>query len=854
MIALQKRSPESTISDYRSQGCFLTKPCVHCGLPTPVHCDTDPSTVFCCNGCKGAYELIQGWGLESFYELRDSSQQNRASLDSDASFDVFDDEEFLGPSKPSVQSDSWLQTRLAIVGLHCAACAWLIENVATRTPGWRSARVKMSNHSIQIVFDPKTIRLSEIARLLNRIGYELAPYIDGDDQAFQIQNRKLLTQIAIAGFCAANAMWIAVALYAGDATGLAASHREFLTFIGTGLGLVSVAIPGRTFFVGAIASLRTRTPHMDLPVALGLSVGSITGIVSVILGRGYVYFDSLAILVFLLLIGRWIQFHQQHRAAKAVDLLLRITPRHARRLNGDGAVTMVLAERLQHGDVVRVFAGESVPADGTIIRGRSLLDRALLTGESRHVRVDVGDSIEAGVVNLQSEFDFRITAIGKDSRIGRVMQSVEEASAGRVPAVQLADRIGGVFVTVVSILAVATFAWWAAVDWYVAASCATALLIVACPCALALATPLAIAVGLGRSAKQKIYIRDGATLGQLAKPGTIWFDKTGTLTEGRPSASLVYGDQDAIVLADAIERGCKHPIAEAIHGLAHRLCLPVRTPGNEIEGHSEIEVADVEVTDVEVGIGGITGHCDGRAILVGNFDFAQSHAIYLDDGTLLAAASCLENRSSPIVIAVDGIAVTVLAVQDTIKPDAAATVSWLANRGWTVGVLSGDHAEIVNQVADQLGISRDHCYGGLSPEDKLRHIKSLQASALNQSSSRRTIVMVGDGANDAAALAAADVGIAVRGGAEVSLRAAPVFIATGQLSTLSSLIDASRRTSALIHTAFATSLAYNLVAVGLAMAGRISPLLAAILMPISSVTVLSLCLVWPIYKNRESQL
>lgn len=849
MITLQKRSDAASVNEFKSPECVLTLPCVHCGLPTPTHCDADPAAVFCCNGCKGAYELIQGWGLESFYELRDSTDQNRASLDSDACFDVFDDEEFLGPSKPILQSDGWLETRLAIVGLHCAACAWLIENVAARTPGWQSARVKMSNHSLQIVFDPKTIRLSEIARLLHRIGYELAPYIDGDDQAFQTQNRRLLTQIAIAGFCAANAMWIAIALYAGDATGLAASHREFLTFIGTGLGLVSVVIPARTFFVGAIASLRTRTPHMDLPVALGLSVGSVTGIVCVILGRGDVYFDSLAILVFLLLIGRWIQFHQQHRAAKAVDLLLRITPRHARRVAADGIVTMVLADRLQHGDVVRVLAGDSVPADGTIVRGRSLLDRALLTGESRHVRVDIGDCVEAGVVNLQSEFDFRVTAFGKDSRIGRVMQSVEEASAGRIPVVQLADKIGGVFVVVVSILAIATFAWWASLDLYLAASSATALLIVACPCALALATPLAIAVGLGRSAKHKIYIRDGATLGQLAKPGTIWFDKTGTLTEGHPSAAFVYGDQDAIRWADAIERGCQHPIAEAIHGLARRLSFPVQDSRNEIE-----VVREVMVTEVEVGIGGVIGRCDGHSILVGNLDFAQSHAIYLDGGTLRAATSCVQIGGSPIVIAVDGIAVTVLAVQDTIKADAAATVTRLRTSGWMVGVLSGDHPEIVSQVADQLGISRDRCYGGLSPEEKLHHIQSLQAHSMNQTSNCGTIVMVGDGANDAAALAAADVGIAVRGGAEVSLRAAPVFIATGKLSTLSSLVDASRQTSALIHTAFATSLAYNLVAVGLAMAGRISPLLAAILMPISSVTVLSLCLVWPIYKNRDNQL
>jgi P-type Cu2+ transporter len=815
----------------------VLRPCAHCGIATPCHPNSAPSNVFCCNGCQGAFELIHGWGLDSYYDLREPAVPSiPASGNDSSSFAEFDDDDFLGPSKPRTLSDGNSQTRLAVVGLHCAACAWLIENIAARTPGWQSARVKMSDHSINILFDPAVIRLSKIARLLHQLGYELMPLVRDDDHVFQKQNRKLLVQIAIAAFCASNAMWIAVGLYAGEASGVAWSHREFLRFIGTGLGLVSVFVPGRTFLFGALASLRSRTPHMDLPVALGLFVGSLAGIISLMLGLDHVYFDSLAALVFLLLIGRWIQFHQQHRAAKSVDLLLRVTPRHAKRVDSDGSLVTVLADRLQVGDVIRVPAGDSAAADGTVIRGNSKLNRSLLTGESRSIPIGIGDSVEAGVVNLQSDIDLRITAVGRDSRIGQVMQSVEDASAEKIPIVMLADRIGGVFVITISVLAIVSFVGWACVDWQVAASSATALLIVACPCALALATPLAIAIALGKSAKHQIFIRDGSTLGELAKPGIVWFDKTGTLTEGRPVARLIHGDENAIALASAIEGQCRHPIAIAICQAASRLDLPVLSTDNPIE----------------VGIGGVTGRCENQSIAVGNVDFMVAQGYFLESIFDQASRRCVEQGMSPILIAVDRRVVALLAIEDSIRDGAVTAIADLKERGWNVGILSGDHQEIVNRVADDIGIPRDQCFGGLSPEDKLRRIKSSRSDRALSSATAGTTVMIGDGANDAAALAAADIGIAVRGGAEVSLRAAPVFIASGQLATLPLLFDAAKQTSRLIYTAFAVSLTYNLIAVVLAISGIINPLLAAILMPISSVSVLSLCLIWPIYGAKKS--
>ncbi|MEM9826426.1 MAG: heavy metal translocating P-type ATPase metal-binding domain-containing protein [Planctomycetota bacterium] len=811
--------------------------CKHCGLPS--------TQTFCCNGCRGAYELIQGWGLDSYYQLRDSGQTQATRETHEDAFAVFDDPEYLGRSAPQTTEDGLAHTQLTVIGLHCAACVWLIESVATRTPGWNDARVRMNDHSIRIAFDPARTQLSRIAKQLSRIGYELSPQTTSGDDAFTMENRQLLTRIAIAGFCAANAMWIAIALYAGDATGLADDHRLYLRWFGTALGVAAVVFPGRTFFVGALAALKNRTPHMDMPVALGLAVGTIAGIAGLLSGRGDVYFDSLAVLVFLLLVGRWLQFRSQHRAAKTVELMLHVTPRHARRLLPNGEESLVPTDHLRIGDSIRVRAGESIPADGTLESQRAKLDRSLLSGESAAVDVDQGDLIEAGATNLTQEIQLRVTAIGKDSRIGRVMESVAEAAGQKTPLVQLADRIGGVFVVVVTLAALGTFAWWFASDPVDAASHATSLLIVACPCALALATPLAIAVAAGTLAKRKIFVRDGASLSRLAKPGTIWFDKTGTLTLGRPRATWVHGDRQALALAAAIETENAHPIARAIVDLANDV-----DPANDVDLASGVDRSNDEdsaspttkrTTNVKTQHGGVSGEVDQHQVWVGNPGFIIDQGGRISAADAAAIARTLSGQSTPILIAIDGEVKGLIAISDAIKPNAAALVKRLQRTGWNVAMLSGDDPAVVTRVGNELGIAPESCLGGLSPEQKLQTVRQ---------SVCRTKVMVGDGVNDAAALAAADVGIAVRGGAEVSLRAAPVFVAETSLAAIATLLDASRRTTLLVFFAILTSLSYNLVAVALAMSGQISPLIAAILMPISSVSVLSLCLFWPIARGN----
>lgn len=810
-------------------------PCSHCGLPAPVPA-TEGELTFCCQGCRGAYELIRGWGLEDYYALRDSLGSNTGqAVLGGGRYAELDDPTLLGRSAPQPAGGELLVCRLAIGGLHCGACAWLIERSARQVTGWHSARVRMNDHTVDIVFHPQQTRLSEIADRLGQLGYRLAPLTgaDGHERA-AAENRRLLVQIAIAGFCAMNAMWLAVALYAGTFSGIAAEHEAILRNAGVILGVISVAIPGRTFFRGALASLRTRTPHMDLPIALGIGVGAAGGVYSAITGEGEVYFDSVAVLVFFLLVGRWVQFRQQRRAAEAVGLLMRLAPRTASLLDENGVVRTVATDSLRPGDRIRVIAGEGVAADGVVEAGESLLDRALLTGESRPIAVGPGDEVHAGTANLQTPLDVRVTAVGMESRVGRLMRLVEDAAESKAPVVQLADRIGGWFVVIVIVLAGITIGLWWNEDLRRGIHNAVALLIVACPCALAMATPLALAVGIGRAAKRKILVRGGDVLERLTKGGTIWFDKTGTLTEGRLKVSEIVSEEPlrALGMAAALERSSRHPIALGIVAAAEeRAC------------------GDWLVDEVQqVSGGGVRGWVsDGgekREVHVGHWGFLRDQGVTFEAGLERSVEAIAGRGGTPVVVAIDRRGIAVLGIADAIRVDAVEVIEFLQGTGWQVGVLSGDHPAAVTVVAEQLGIPSDRARGGMTPEDKLAAIQDSKGQSA-------TVVMVGDGVNDAAALAAADVGVALRGGAEASLEAAPVYLADGRLIGLKKLVVGARKTVGVIRRNFATSLTYNAVAVGLAMFGKIDPLLAAILMPISSLTVLSLTLGTPTFTEPE---
>jgi len=542
---------------------------------------------------------------------------------------------------------------------------------------------------------------------------------------------------------------------------------------------------------------------MDVPIALALGAGFVRGAVNTLTtAHGPIYFDGVTLLIFLLLVGRFLQQRAHRAATDSAELLHSLSPATARVVEPDRTVE-VPAEALLPGMTLEVRPGETVAADGVVARGRSDLDLSLLTGESRPVRVAEGEPVFAGTVNRSSTLEVRVEQTGEASRVGRILREVEDAARRRAPVVQTADRLAGIFVGVVLALAALTFVLWLRWKPAAAADNAIALLIVTCPCALALATPLAITVGIGRAARAGILVKGGAALEILGRPGRLVLDKTGTVTEG--STALVAWDGPEWVRPQvlALEAHSAHPIAA---GFA--------AAWKGVEPSEAAEVAHVAG-------GGIRGTVGGRQVTVGSPAFVTGSGSVGGGG---------DGALTPVWVAVDGEVVARAGFGDRVRPEARAALEALRSRGWSVRLLSGDHPGVVRAVGGQLGFAPGDCTGGATPEAKLRIIEEAEAHG--------PVVMVGDGVNDAAAIARASVGVGAHGGAEACMAAADVYLARPGVDALVVLTRGAAQVLAVIRRNIAFSLAYNGVGTALAMAGVITPWMAAILMPVSSLTVI----------------
>ena len=548
---------------------------------------------------------------------------------------------------------------------------------------------------------------------------------------------------------------------------------------------------------------------MDVPIALGLAAGYVQGAVNTIRDSGPIYFDGLAVLVFLLLVGRYVQQRGQRAAADGAELLLSLTPSTARVVDGAGALHEVPSEALLPGTIVEVRPGETLPADGVVADGRSKLDLALLTGESRPESVEPGTKVFAGTVNVTSPIRVRVEQAGESSRLAKILRQVEESALRRAPVVRAASRITPWFVGAVLTLAAVTYAAGRSRGATHAMDNAIALLIVTCPCALALSTPLAVSAAIARAARRGIFVKGGDALETLAKPGRLFLDKTGTLTESRTALVQWCGPEWVKPLVLALEVESTHPLAAGF-----RAAWP------------EVTVPQASETTHAMG-GGIAGCVAGHLVVVGSPRFVNARA----HGCTAAMASRLDPVLTPVLVAVDGSVVAAAGLGDPLRADAAKSVAGLRARGWHVSVLSGDAAPVVAAIARELRLPQADCAGGMSPEDKLHTVESARSEG------EHSVVMVGDGVNDAAAIAAASVGIGVHGGAEACLSTADVYLARPGLAPLVELVLGAERTMGVIRRNLAFSLAYNVAGAALAMTGSINPLMAALLMPASSLTV-----------------
>ncbi len=805
--------------------------CSHCNLPVPpALIDESRKEQFCCNGCKLAYDVIHSCGLEKYYQFRDAAQMNQPAKSTGRRYAEYDDPAFLAMHAPA-RGDGLRVSEFYLEGVHCAACVWLVEKMPSVLGGVVESRLNLGKALVRITWDERVVKLSQIARLLDHLGYPPHPARSASSRQIRtINDRRMLIRIGVAGMCAGNTMLLAAALYAGLLNTMESIYVDLFRWMSMAIGLVAVFWPGWVFFRGAWAALRMRAPHLDLPIALALLVGGVVGAVNTIRGSGEIYYDSLSVLVLLLLAGRFLQQRQQGSADDAVELLFSLTPHSARRVTNDELQDVPISA-LQIGDIVEVRPGESLPVDGKIISGQSEIDESLLTGESLPRSVHPQDEVAAGTLNVAGIVRVAVSATGDQTRVGKLMQLVAQCARGKAPIVEFADRIAGRFLLVVLLIAAGTWAGWFLAGSPDALDHAVAILIVACPCALGLATPLAMTTAIGRGARHGVLIKGGQTLEKLTHPGMLFLDKTGTLTTGRLTLQQWRGDESLRPQVAAIEAAATHPIGRA---LARGLAGDVRP---------ELVAQDVEQSP----LGGICGRVNGVLIHIGTLNYIsqQIGSNIANKDCQQYMNECISNGLTPVLIAADNKIAAVAGLGDTLRDDAAQALASLRLRGWRIGILSGDHPSVVAAVAGKLGIDPQLVRGGLLPEQKL--------AIVQEELKHGPVVMVGDGVNDAAALAAATVGIAVHGGAEASLSAADVYLGRPGLAPIVSVMSAARQTMTLIRRCLAASLCYNVIAVTLAVMGLINALIAAILMPLSSLTVLSLVLASRTFKEERGK-
>ena len=802
--------------------------CAHCGLEVPARrCREGQELQFCCGGCRQVYGMLNEMGMDSFYELRRSQGGGgQPASVSGRGFEDFDDPSVIQRHGRDI-GGGCQQVKLYLEGVHCAACVWLVEELPRAVHGLRSVRLNMTSAVAEVQWAPAETPLSAVARALDSLGY--TPHLRGDvsvEELRKAEDRTLLIRIGVAAMAAMNIMFIQGALYAGEYHGMVAGITQFFRWISMGLAVPVVLYSARPFFVAAWAGLRRRVPHMDLPISIAIICAFAFSVVSTIRGSGDVYFDSLTALTALLLGARYIQQRAQRAALERAESLRGVAfVEFARRLGEKGLSVEVPVAALSPGDRVEVRSGELIPADGLVLDGLSSLDRAVLTGEPDPVATAPGDPVHAGATNLGARLVVEVQATGEQTRVGALLALVDEALSQRAPIVQLADRISRYFVLAVLVLAVAAglLAHLSAPgDLGAALQRIIALLVVSCPCALGLATPVALTVGLSRAARQGIFIKNLDVIQQLGQVHTVLLDKTGTLTEGAARVQRWIGDDEARELAFALECESAHPVAQAFR---RSLRDPVR------------QAREVSEVQEQPGLG-IIGTVDGRQLAVGNEALLASQQLVPGDEHQAAASQLIAQGLSPVFVAVDGQLRGVCGIGDRLREDARATVQAFIDRGITPRILSGDHPQVVWRVAAELGIPAADALGGLSPEDKRDHVFELRKNDANTDRKHHLVAMVGDGVNDAAALALADVGVAVQGGSGASIVAADVVLTRPGLSPLLHLFSGSARVLGVVKRNLLFSLVYNIAGATLALLGLVGPLVAALLMPVSSLTVI----------------
>lgn len=809
----------------RSAALRAVARCFHCGLPVPDGVDErvliDGAThAMCCPGCRAVAEAIVEQGLTDYYRRRDGAGRTGEPLlpDALAELRAFDD--------PTLQrdfvrneDDEQRRASLAIEGIRCAACAWLIERKLQAHPAVTDVRVSLSSHRAQLCWLPERAPLSDLLAEIAAVGYTARPFEpDRHETRLRDERRRALRRLGVAGLGMMQVMTYAVGLYAGAFQGMEERYRTFFHWVSLLVCTPVVFYAARPFFSFALRDLRSRAPGMDVPVALAIGGAYAASAWSVFTGGGTVYFDSVCMFVFFLTLGRYLELQMRNRADTQARRLIRKTPQTARRITAAGE-SVVPARLLEAGDRIVVRPGETIPADGRVIAGNSSVDRAVLTGEPLPQACGPGDAVIGGSLNSESPLEIRVTRSGGNAILAGIVAMLDRAQSERPRVAQLADRLAGRFVSAVLLISALTFAYW----WQTAPASAFAItlatLVVTCPCALSLATPVALAAATNGLAGIGLLVLRGHALEGLAGASHVVLDKTGTLTFGAFEIVAVrtlgdWSEADCSELAALLEEQSEHPIARAFRRHSGATPPSARTARLRLALGARTNAAGC----------GVEAQSGGRSYRIGRPDW------------VLAACGNPQvpeppdGASLPLLLASDRVPLAWFVLRDELRPDARTLVRELGRQGIRTVLLSGDPSPATAEAARAVGV--DEWVAGASPADKLAFVKRLQADGAK-------VAMLGDGINDAPVLAQAQVSIAMGGGSDLARIHADAVLVDDGLGALARAFAWARKTRRVIGENLAWAILYNATVLPLAVMGRIEPHWAALGMSASSLLVVA---------------
>jgi len=746
------------------------------------------------------------------------------------------------------------QTRIGIQNIRCASCVLSIEDELKATPGVLNASVNVATQEATIEYLPEETKLADLNAAIETWGYKTRPAASAEPQdeqqaAHEKEYRRLMRRF---WFAAVISLPVLATAYSKFVPIVRDWNMETLRLAWGVAALLTLPVlfwSGSDFFTGAWAALKHRSANMNTLIALGTAAAWLYSTIAVLFpsifpqGTSEPFYDVVAVVIALVVLGQALELRAKGRTSEAIKKLMGLQAKTARVIR-DGQETDIPVEEVLVGDVVQVRPGEKVSVDGVIIEGSSAVDESMLTGESLPVSKKPGDEVIGATLNKTGAFKFRAAKVGKDTALAQIVRMVQDAQNSKAPIARMADTVSGYFVPVVIILAILTFVLWFDIgpqpQLVYALVTAVTVLIIACPCALGLATPMSLMVGIGKGAENGILIRSGEALQTAQRIRTVVLDKTGTITKGKPELTdtVVTGEWkegDLLHLAASVERSSEHPLAEAIVEGAKAKGIPLSEPAafEAIPGH------------------GVIATVSGRRVMLGNLKLMNREEVVLR-GLEQKAIALADDGKTPMFVAVDGQAAGIVAVADTVKEDSATAIAALQEMGIEVVMITGDNQRTAQAIARKVGV--DRVLAEVLPEDKAKNVHLLQADPAGkrgaggkQASPRgsaRGVAMVGDGINDAPALAQADVGLAIGTGTDVAIEASDITLIKGSLKGVVTAIEVSRATMRNIKQNLVGAFFYNVLGIPIAMGLLypflgilLNPLLAGAAMAFSSVTV-----------------